>query len=358
MRRRICTSLVTASASWRHTTTAVAAVQLRDALRLLPQRGGTLEELAVLHGQCIGEQVDPTSIRAALASIADAHVLVRDSVVVPVDWRKVLETVRAKLPPEGVLERSFVRLVASECPSFLASPLAAATASAAFRAWLARWFSDVIAVRTANTDASIFIFSAAAAPTQSVALDVVASAADSVAGARVTRWVDAAILRRTNAELLQDIEGQLLAPSDRLESDVRLAVRLKRDVLTCLVVVDACGALRPSDAETALATGPLRDVVRRGSRKRIVTLRRAGSSAPAALRQHSEVIVDAFLDPADVVCATLAADASNVQVVVCSDDAAANQCASALQRDCADHVARRRVVVCTPTGTQLVVVSA
>lgn len=342
--QRYCGTLINASLrlGGRRFNSSVTAASIRDALRLLPQRGGSLSELAILHRQATGISSDNATeeIRAALLLVPDEHLVVSGGDrIVPVQLRAVMTSVSSKLPPEGVLLRPFVRLLGLEFPAFLDSSLASHD-GAALEAWISQRASDIISVQRARTDGRTLIFRPVGALPASSSTDAAVAALDAAAQAHVTRWIDATLIAAPWQEAVK---------RGLVEEDVRLVVRLRRNVVECLVVLNACdGAVDECTAKRALVSAAVAAATGPSARVHTVVLKRSGATAAGTLEQSKStttLTVDAFLDASDAICAHLIADTSRVQVVVCPNSSSAKTCAAAIRADCAAHHTSRRVLV-------------
>ena len=321
------------------------------------------------------ESVDTT---AALKSVERLFLLAdKRTRVVPCDWNTVMKAVAADLPPEGVLEASFIRHVKSHCDAFSGTESLLASddggGSPSIRVWVKTNFSHIFNVSPSRANPSLFIYRSVkpVAGLSSFLCNASGSEVDQLARSfqylrreSLPVYTTATEINAASGGSLNGLWAKLAQLPDVqrcFDVDVDIVLRPKSSCQTATLFVDG-SSVSGEDVTVALARLGLQFIVT----SRCVLRHASNTPHPnhsvsstttttTTSQQHrsaavsEDVIVSSALDISHELCASiLASKPSTSQIIVVCGDEQLEVITEVLSETCF-LTERVKVVVATPT---------
>lgn len=322
---------------------------LKSVIMSTPKDGASVADIAVRLEQALGDDADPErfgfpKLSHALMAVQDSFYIAGGDTLMPCKWSEIMRCVRQRLPVEGVLLPHFVQHVAHFCPRFEKDSLPGTSVPS----WVKATFPTLIDVRQSRTSAEHVIFQRKELPHMKRvrqlhrALELLGRGDDIPAFTDVESLIPLLPSRNhdwtrhilVKAEITQafDIDVDVIV---EMQTEKRYLVFVDADSIS---PIERCRAFSaagvPTDVEPVAVSSPDRvvDTSTDNAAVSVVTIRHSRSAA----HSDNDIIVPAFMDTRDEMCAILSKLAQQslelgLTVVVLVGDGAAASTVSMLK---------------------------
>ena len=274
----------------------------------------TTEEIASQLESALPGKCDPTlygysRFADVISELNTDCYIVEGKYVVPCDWEKVIQSIRKKLPLEGVLEPTLLRFLSAECPSFSAQSVPGQT----LESWIAKRFPAIIQV-SRSVEENIVIYRPKESVSDAPVVQNVLEALKILGREDIPVFTDYTDLVAISPQAipLQELLSEHV--KGLLEIDVDVMMTERSGLATTLIVIDG-STVRANQCDGAIS----KEKVNLQLVKRVIVLRRNHDPPHSA----GDSIFSNLLDAHHAIGALLSELEKGVRrvVVVCSEEA-------------------------------------